>query len=508
MHRSRTPAYAPSIRHRDGWRPPPPLNNNSTRATAAAPTLPMRGNDRRTVVSTGGYPCWCFTLAKLIPSVGPGSGGIGLDLRRLRRTLGASAGRRSSMMSRRGAAGIDPGIHRDATRPDEPITVALVEDDDGDALLVKEMLRDCPQPIDVLHARTLADAMSLLAAADCVLLDLGLPDATGLSALERIRAAAADRAVIVLTGLHDERLGPTAVAAGAQDYLIKDEVNGEKLGRTIRYALQRQHAEEVESALLEERLHAQENVRLERGLIPHPLIGRSDLEVATHYTPGGGRMLLGGDFFDVVEDAAGAVHAIIGDVAGHGPDQAALGVALRIAWRTLVLAGTRNGETMPIMDRVLVHERHDDALFTTACTVTIPADRRTLALCGAGHPPPLLHADGAWSQLRQSGDAALGLFDGGRWTPATVALPDPPWELLLYTDGIVDARTGDDTDRLDVDGLLTLLNERHQEMRAAGGASATVDFLMADVQRLSSTPLTDDVALVLIANSGKPGEHA
>ena len=98
--------------------------------------------------------------------------------------------------------------------------VLLVEDDDGDALLVEEELELSGARVDLERVRTLADAAAAAPGAyDCVLLDLNLPDAQGLDALRELRGLAPDLAVLVLTGLDDERRGVEAVAAGAQDYL-------------------------------------------------------------------------------------------------------------------------------------------------------------------------------------------------------------------------------------------------------------------------------------------------
>ena len=109
--------------------------------------------------------------------------------------------------------------------------VLLVEDDDGDALLVEELLRDVDAPVVVLRARSLGQATAMVAEAACVLLDLGL--------LEREPEAA----IVVLTGEANEHLGEQAVRAGAQDYLVKGEVAGHMLHRVIRYAVERRRAE-------------------------------------------------------------------------------------------------------------------------------------------------------------------------------------------------------------------------------------------------------------------------
>ena len=95
----------------------------------------------------------------------------------------------------------------------------------------------------------------------------------------------------------------------------------------------------VQAQLGAANLTAEENARLERGLLPRPLVADPAVAVDIGYRPGRERALLGGDFYDVVEAADGTLHAVIGDVCGHDPDAAALGVCLRIAWRTLVLGG-------------------------------------------------------------------------------------------------------------------------------------------------------------------------
>ena len=127
--------------------------------------------------------------------------------------------------------------------------VLLVEDDDGDALLVEELLRDVDAPVVVLRARSLGQATAILAEAACVLLDLGLPDSRGLQGLRRLLKRDPEAAIVVLTGEANEHLGEQAVRAGAQDYLVKGEVAGHMLHRVIRYAVERRRAEEAQRGL-------------------------------------------------------------------------------------------------------------------------------------------------------------------------------------------------------------------------------------------------------------------
>ena len=128
------------------------------------------------------------------------------------------------------------------------VRVLLVEDNDGDARLVELMLESTFGPgMDLARARSLREAIDSLDAAprDCVILDLGLPDASGLEAVQMIKARSPMTAVVVLTGQSDGDLGMRAVAAGAQDCLVKGNAVDKTLGRAIRYAVVRKHTEDA-----------------------------------------------------------------------------------------------------------------------------------------------------------------------------------------------------------------------------------------------------------------------
>jgi serine phosphatase RsbU (regulator of sigma subunit) len=376
--------------------------------------------------------------------------------------------------------------------------VLLVEDDDGDALIVEEELELSGARVDLGRARTLGEAEAAdLAGYDCALLDLNLPDADGLDGLRRLRELAPDLAVLVLTGLDDERRGVEAVAAGAQDYLVKGSTSGVLLARALRYAVERRRAELTHQQLSIAQLEARENARLERGLLPEPLVTDPGLELATHYRPGRRRALLGGDFFDAVQRPDGAVHAVIGDVCGHGPDEAALGVCLRIAWRTLVMAGVPAGDVLARLQDVLIAERHADHVFTTVCMVSLAPGGASAELRLAGHPPPLLLSDGDAGALAPGPPGPpLGILDDVTWPTFTLALP-AVWSLLLYTDGVMDGRVGDGPARLGEAGLA--------EVVAAAQAGAEdrpgelVRLVVERAEDLNGGPLADDVALVLMA---------
>ncbi|MCC7044527.1 MAG: GGDEF domain-containing response regulator [Acidobacteria bacterium] len=125
------------------------------------------------------------------------------------------------------------------------LRVLLVEDNPADARWVREMLaEDTTSEFDLVHAATVRDAVDYLAAhgngLDAVLLDLSLPDESGLNTLQRVLTVAHTAVVIVMTGQGDEQVGLAAMQAGAQDYLVKGQVDGRTLRRALRFALERQ----------------------------------------------------------------------------------------------------------------------------------------------------------------------------------------------------------------------------------------------------------------------------
>lgn len=400
-----------------------------------------------------------------------------------------------------GGEGITRVWMRAEESPAATLRVLLIEDDEGDAVLVREMLTDAATPVDLVWAPSLGAAERLWSAGtDCVLLDLQLPDASGLDGLRQLLRRGAVT-VIVLTGLDDQRQGVAAVAAGAQDYLVKGQIDGRSLERVIRYAVQRHRAEVVARELSEAQLLAAENVRLSRGLLPAPLITDPEVGFAAQYRPGGGRMLLGGDFYDVVQTPDGSVWAVIGDVCGHGPDEAALGVCLRIAWRTLVLAGHPGQQILPMMQQLLIHERHQLALFTTVCMVRISPDRGGTLVWSAGHPLPLLLDDtGQWEVPAGQRGLPLGIDPDCVWSPAQIGLC-PPWELLLYTDGLIEGRSGGER-CLWEEGLLDLVHA--QRALSAQDPQQLVDGLVEAVRQLDPDN-GDDVAVVMLTY---PSRHA
>ena len=143
-----------------------------------------------------------------------------------------------------------------------PITIMLVEDSPSDAALLRESLEGRePGQFQFTHVETLAGAKAQLGEGhfDVLLLDLSLPDSSGQETFLRMRAAAPDLPIVVLTSAASESIGLEAVRQGIQDYLIKGQADGAQIARAIRYAIERQRAEaELRRARDELELRVQE----------------------------------------------------------------------------------------------------------------------------------------------------------------------------------------------------------------------------------------------------------
>ena len=385
-------------------------------------------------------------------------------------------------------------------------TLVLIEDDREDAILVQALLEEASEAGedsglgDLIWAANLDEALPHLRAGPaCVLLDLGLPGADADKALAIVVTSAPDAAVVVLTGLDDERRGLEAIAGGAQDYLVKGMADGLLIARSIRYATERKRAANTARRLQEVEIRTQENVRLERGLLPRPLLRSDNVRCMTLYRPGGEQALLGGDFFDVVELDDGTVRAMIGDVSGHGPDEAALGVRLRVAWRTLVLAGVPPEHTFDTLQDLFASERPSPEVFVTVCDLCINPAQDSVRVLLAGHPAPIIVNGGRTLSFDGEAGPPLGVVDSPAWPTNDLDL-DGAWAIVLYTDGLIEnvEVKGQDglRQRLGTEGLVEVV-------RTAVGQGHSVERIvqetLATLQSTRSATLSDDVAIVALS---------
>ena len=146
-----------------------------------------------------------------------------------------------------------------------PIRVLLIEDNPADARLIEVMLAETHAlTFELFRAGSLTEGVRQLKSRefDVVLLDLGLPESTGLETLERLRSSTLLPTLVVFSGLTDESVAVQALQSGAQDYLVKGQVDGPQLVRSIRYAIGRFQTEEALRRRTQELSEAKERAEL------------------------------------------------------------------------------------------------------------------------------------------------------------------------------------------------------------------------------------------------------
>ena len=124
----------------------------------------------------------------------------------------------------------------------EKIEILLFEDNLGDAILIGEMLDEFADfPYELINVKTLNEGLSLLKRRlfDVILTDLSLPDSDGIDTFLKIHAINSRIPIIILTGSNDNEIGIDAVKKGAQDYLVKGQIDGKLLKSSIQYSIER-----------------------------------------------------------------------------------------------------------------------------------------------------------------------------------------------------------------------------------------------------------------------------
>jgi len=162
-------------------------------------------------------------------------------------------------------------VPTEQTMTSKNLHILLVEDNPGDMRLVKEMLKEANRfPFRLAHVQTHSQAIAYLEqeTPDIVFLDLTLPDSQGLASAGRIIDKYHNLPVVILTGLDDESTGLEAVHRGAQDYLVKGQIDARLIARVTLYAIERKQAELEKEGLITELQDLFTQVKTLRGLLP------------------------------------------------------------------------------------------------------------------------------------------------------------------------------------------------------------------------------------------------
>jgi anti-sigma regulatory factor (Ser/Thr protein kinase) len=254
-------------------------------------------------------------------------------------------------------------------------------------------------------------------------------------------------------------------------------------------------AERVGLAIAHARVYEREHriaETLQRSLLPDRLPDLPGLEVAARYLPAASEAEVGGDWYDVIPIAGGAVGLVMGDVAGKGLAGASMVGRLRSALRAYALEGEDGGRVVERLNRLLWTEADESQMATMLYVIVDPA-ASTVRWVNAGHPPPLLIGAGVVDFLRGDASVPLGVLPFPTYEEVMAPF-SPGQSLLLYTDGLVE-RPGEHLD----DGLGRLASCVRD---APESPQPLLDHLVDNLVPAGGAP--DDVALLTLRNLPVP----
>lgn len=303
-----------------------------------------------------------------------------------------------------------------------------------------------------------------------------------------------DGAALDLVGVDGTRL-PVFVTAN-----VRTDADGVPVSVRITASDARERRA-YERELLEERRNAErERARaqllastLQRSLLPPTLSPPTGLDAAAHYHFAS-TYDVGGDFYDLFPLAEDRWGFFLGDVCGKGPDAAVVTSSTRYALRAAAVYDRDPVAVLQNLNSVLVQEfGQEDSRFCTVVfgVLTRTSDGFDVELASGGHPPALvLRADGSSEYVETPGGQLVGLVVDARFAAARVRLA-PGDTLVLYTDGLTEARTGIGRQRFDDDGALAEFAAQH----APTSAARIVDDLRGLLDSFGSG-LEDDAAIM------------
>lgn len=381
-----------------------------------------------------------------------------------------------------------------------PLRVLLVEDQPGDAMLVMIALRESSTTrFNVTHVATLGDTLLCLGkdAMDVVLLDLSLPDSSGLDTVTKVLQVVPHMPVVVMTGLDDPTLASRALEVGAQDYLVKSDDPGRAVERAILYAITRMNSQIEREQLAGQLAKAQQRVQEEMvvartmqfDLLPrpdrlNPVLGRLGLVLHSYFEPCSG---IGGDMWGCHDLGDGRVSLTAFDFSGHG-----IGAALNV-FRLHTLIDEHRGhlDNPAALLNVLgvsLRQLLGRGQFATMFAAVVDCSAEEIVWAGAGAPAPLLFRGGR-SEFLDTRGVPLGLSAQPRHENRRTAFPRGAG-LLVYSDALVEAQ-GYDERMLGNEGLLDMI-----ELCQGQSGGLQVENLLEEFYSWARPPIEDDLTVI------------
>ncbi|MEN6452350.1 MAG: SpoIIE family protein phosphatase, partial [Thermoguttaceae bacterium] len=258
----------------------------------------------------------------------------------------------------------------------------------------------------------------------------------GLETFFTMHAHAGDVPIVILSGYDDQPSAVKAVQTGAQDFIVKGQLNDQVLVRSIRYAIERGRRHRAEDELRDTSEEFRAAGEIQQRLYPGEPPSLPGFEIAGALFPA---KATAGDYFDYIPMLDGCLGVVLGDVSSHGMGPALLMSETRACLRTLAQIHGDVGEILTRANRLLAADSGDFHFVTLALARLDPRDR-SMVYASAGQRGYLLHA-GVDVTILDSTSLPLGVR-ADTVVPATSPIMLKPGELMtFFTDGVVEAES-------------------------------------------------------------------
>ena len=375
-----------------------------------------------------------------------------------------------------------------SNEPTPTLKLLLIEDSLTDAGLIQANLRIGLGTVDVHRVDRLSAAIAVLAvdSFSAILLDLNLPDSSGLDTFHRLAARSNGTPVIVLSGMDDSTTAIAAVSSGADDYVQKNHYEAHTLARSVRFAIERcnRRAVEDELSIVRNELTVAQSVQDRLYPKTNPVIAGFDIASGVRSAGIGC-----GDYYDFIALDDGRHIFVVGDVAGHGMGSALVMAETRASLRTLTDIKIDTSLILPAMNR-LICSGTAEGMFVTLVLVIFDPATQTFEYYNAGHPGWIVRKN-TREQLTTH-QIPLGLLADVDHSASSTFQLAPGDILVVPTDGIHESPNKDEifgTNRL-LDCIEASRNLNASEI-VEGLFNAAIEFSDSEV-------LCDDMTLVVL----------
>lgn len=388
-----------------------------------------------------------------------------------------------------------PNRHSTFIPPQTSFHVLLVEGNELDAEIVQRCFRNdqlaqVSGKIGITLASGLAAAFEKISKTtfSAILLDLGLPEGTGIEILNKVRALGLQIPIIILTGNEDDALGVEALRSGADDYLKKSAISEETLPRSVRYSIERSFRIKAQAELQRTEAEIVAAETIQQKLLPDFSPAVLDFDIAGACLPA---EKIGGDLFDYLRYDNSSCVGVVADVSGHGLPAAILMTELHGLLHGLIEQNMSLPRLMAAAN-VRVEKATASHQFITMLAYHLSAEQKSFSYISAGHPAWLMKANGETNALN-SQYLPLGIDARTPQLSLTQTRLDSGDVLVLPTDGVFEA-LGENSRMFSVERMLNEI-----AVNRSRPANEIVEHVLNEAKKFSlNQRLTDDCTLVII----------